>query len=136
MPQTYPAPTVRPIGAGASQTYIAGTGAVVATSAGPSDPVGVIGLSVALLPSASWKVAATFIGRINTYYGSGKDATVLAAMGLTTAAADPGVVAPSALFGFTGNLFWYHVLPADLVAEVASLTALVTSGNIAKGGNP
>jgi hypothetical protein len=32
--------------------------------------------------------------------------------------------------------FWYHVLPADVASETTALTAITTSGNIAKGGNP
>lgn len=136
MPTTYPAPSVRPIGPGASQTYVAGTGASVCISAGSADGLSPVSICVQLLPSASWKVALAFVGLLNTYYGSSKDVAVLAAMGISTAPVDPGVTAPSALFGFTGNAFWYHVLPADLGAQVAAVTAVVTSGNIAKGGNP
>jgi hypothetical protein len=136
VPQTYPAPSQRGTGPSASQTYVTGTGAAVCISCGPNDGYSPVSICVQLLPSASWKAALPFIGRINTYYASSKDVSVLAAMGINTSALDAATAAPSSLFGMSGTAFWYHVLPADLNAEVTALTALVTSGNIAKGGNP
>jgi hypothetical protein len=136
MAKQHPAPSQRGTGPGATQTYITTTGASVCVSHGPLDPTGVVCMSVSLLASSSWKSALPFTGRINTYYGGGKDATVMTALGIGTAATSVPNAASTTLFGMTGNNFWYHVLPADVAAETTALTALVTSANIDKGGNP
>lgn len=136
MAKQHPAPSQRGTGPGATQTYVNTTGASVCVSHGPLDPTGVVCMSVSLLPSASWKAALPFVGRMNTYYAAGKDAQVMTALGITGAATDAEVNAATTLFGMTGTSFWYHVLPADVASETTALTAITTSSNIAKGGNP
>jgi hypothetical protein len=133
------APSLRPAGPNASSQYT--TGFDVIASAGPNDGLPVVTLQAYARPSA-WLLGpglAAVLGQLNTYYGAGKAAAVLAAAGVATVAqaGTAGAAPGTPYIVINSDLVMWQVLAADAAAQIAAMVAvLAAGGNVNKGGNP